>query len=107
MTNDQLAAVLAERVLHWRATPDRFLTGQRGWIPRWRFQPTEKLTDAIRLLEAVAPQEYSMTVDANGAFCARVSFCGATAEAHARTKPLAICLAVAAAAGIEVTGEDL
>ena len=102
MTLDQLTALLAERVLHWRASPDRFLTGQRGWMPRWKFQPTKKLTDAIRLLEAVNPSAYSVDAAANGAFCARVSVRGATAEAHARTKPVAICLAVAAVVGIEV-----
>jgi len=91
----------------WRAGPERFLTGNRSWVPRWKFQPTQKLADAIRLLEAAKPLEYSVAADANGAFCARVSVSGSTAEAHARTKPLAICLAVAVAVGIEVTGEDL
>src|ERR1039458_3711266 len=61
MTGDHLAAVLAERVMHWRVTPDRFLTGNRGWLPRWRFQPTKNPKDAFRLLEAVAPQEYSVS----------------------------------------------
>jgi hypothetical protein len=54
------------------------------------------------LLEAANPEEYSVAADASGAFCARVRLSGVTAEAHANTKPLAICLAVAAALGIEV-----
>jgi hypothetical protein len=102
ITPDQLTASLAARVLHWRATPDRFLTGRRGWLPRWKFQPAQKLADAIRLLEAANPEAYSVTAEANGAFCARVTVSGAIAEARARTKPLAICLAVAAVVGIEV-----
>jgi hypothetical protein len=100
-TPDQINAILAARVLHWRVTPDRFLTGDRGWLPRWKFQPTRKLADAIRLLEAADAKEYSVGADTNGDFRARVRIGGATAEAHANTKPLAICLAVAAAVGIE------
>jgi hypothetical protein len=101
-THDQLTACLAVRVLHWRVTPDRFLTGKRGWLPRWKFQPVQKLADAIRLMEAANPEEYSLSAGAKGGFCARVIISGTTAEAHANTKPLAICLAVSAALGIEV-----
>jgi hypothetical protein len=97
-----LVASLVERVFGWRVTPDRFLTGDRGWLPRWKFQPTQKLADAIRLLEATNPDEYSVGADANGGFYAMVTVSGKTAEAHASTKPLAICLTVAAALGIEV-----
>jgi hypothetical protein len=42
MTAEHLTSVLAERVLQWRVAPDRFLTGKRAWLPRWRsprFQP--------------------------------------------------------------------
>jgi hypothetical protein len=102
LSPDQLAACLAARVLHWRVAPDRFLTGDRGWLPRWKFQPAQKLSDAMRLLEAANAEEYSLSAGANGGFCARVSISGTTAEAHANTKPLAICLAVAAAVGLEV-----
>jgi hypothetical protein len=102
MTPEMLAAMLAEHVLRWRATPDRFLTGQRGWIPRWKFQPTKKLADAIRLLEAAMPQEYSVHVEANGDFRAMVSISGMTGQARDKSKPLAICRAIAAAVGIKV-----
>jgi hypothetical protein len=83
-------------------TAERFLTGDRRWLPRWKFQPAQKLADAIRLLEAANTEEYSVAATASGGYCARVRISGATAEAHADTKPLAICLAVAAAFGIEV-----
>jgi hypothetical protein len=103
MAPDQLTAILSQRVLNWRATPNRFLTRDRGWMPRWKFQPTERLSDATRLLEAANPEAYSIVAAANGAFCARVSVGGVTVEAHARTKPLAICLAIAKVIGVEVS----
>ena len=102
MTSSMLTHVLAERVMGWGVGPDRFLTGNRGWMPRWKFQPAQKLADAIRLLEAANTEEYSVAAGANGDFCARVRINGATTEGRANTKPLAICLAVAAAVGIEV-----
>jgi hypothetical protein len=102
MTSDQLTVLLAERVMHWRVTPERFLTGERGWLPRWRFQPTKKFTDAIRLLEAARPEEYSMDADAKGCSWVKVRIGGNSAQASDKSKPLAICRAVAAAYGIEV-----
>jgi hypothetical protein len=72
MTSDQLTAILAERVMVWTVGPDRFLMGNRRWMPRWRFQPIEKLADAQRLLERMAPQEYAMGAAENGGFWARV-----------------------------------
>ena len=107
MTTENLTILLAERVLQWRATPDRFLTGKRAWLPRWKFQPTKKLTDAIRLLEAAMPQEYAVRVEANGDFSVKVRISGASGRARARSKPIAICVAVAAAIGIDVPNELL
>ena len=101
-TTEQLTVLLAERVMRWGVAPDRFLTGNRRWMPRWRFQPTKKLTDAIRLLEAAMPEEYSMAVDARGYSWVKVRIGGNNAQASDRSKPLAICRAVAAAYGIEV-----
>jgi hypothetical protein len=37
MSDDTLTAYLAERVMRWNATPDRFIKSGRSWIPRWRF----------------------------------------------------------------------
>jgi len=51
MTSDVVTARLAERVMGWSVAPDRYLIGNRSWIPRWRFQPLERLEDAFRLLE--------------------------------------------------------
>jgi hypothetical protein len=36
MTSEQLTAVLAGRVMGWGVGPDRFLMGNRGWMPSWR-----------------------------------------------------------------------
>jgi len=43
MTGDQLTVTLGERVMGWRVGPDHFLMGNRRWLPRWRFQPDERL----------------------------------------------------------------
>lgn len=102
MTNENLAALLAKRVMGWGVGPDRFLTGNRGWIPRWRFQPTEKLPDALRLLDAAAPVEYDMRGGDGGTFHVRVRIGDTAAEVSSPCKPRAITCAIARAIGIEV-----
>jgi len=99
---ERLTALLAQRVMGWTVGPDRFMMGNRGWTPRWRFQPAEKLEDAFRLLEEAAPQEYSIYGDAKGSIHVRVQIAGSTGEARGTSKPLAIAHAVARAVGIEV-----
>jgi hypothetical protein len=102
MTNDQLTAVLAERIMGWTVGPERFMMGDRRWLPRWRFQPAMRLEDAFRLLERAAPQDYGVGTAKTGGFWARVRIAGATGEANEPTQPRAITLAVARAVGIEV-----
>ena len=51
MTTEQFTAALAERVMGWKACPDRFIKSERGWIPRTRFQPLVRLEDAFLLLD--------------------------------------------------------
>ena len=68
-TPDRLTELLAERLLGWRVTPDRFLTGNRGWRPRWRFQPLEHFADAAMVLEAAAPDEHEIRTDRCGVCC--------------------------------------
>jgi len=101
MTTDRLTAILAERVMGWSVAPDRLLLGDRRWQPRWRFQPTENLDDAFRLLEKAAPQNYSMGDDGKG-FWARVRIGKTVSEARQSSMPRAIAFAVARAFGIEV-----
>ena len=102
MTSDRLTSILAERVMGWRARPSRFLTGNRHWLTRWRFQPVKRLEDASRLLERAAPQEYSLERDHDGRFHVKVRIAGATGEARASSQASAISFAIARAIGIEV-----
>jgi hypothetical protein len=102
MTSELLTAILAERVMAWSVGPDRFLMGNRRWMPRWRFQPTEKLADALRLLEKAAPGEYNMSGEGDGKVRVHVRIGDATGEACGASKPLAITWAIARALGIEV-----
>ncbi|MFN7939113.1 MAG: hypothetical protein U0R19_37665 [Bryobacteraceae bacterium] len=102
MNRDKLEALLAERLMKWTVCPDRFLVGKRAWMPRWRFQPIEKLADAIRLLEEVRPQEYTIRGDDKGNICAKVRIAGKQGEATGTSLPLVITYAVARAVGIEV-----
>ena len=102
MTSDQLTAIMAERVMGWRVGPNRFLMGNRRWLPRWRFQPTERVADANRLLERAAPQEYSIDRAQDGRFWVKVRIAGATGEARKSTQARAITFAIARAIGIEV-----
>src|SRR5450755_4021469 len=101
MTDERLTALLAERVMGWSIGPDRFMTGNRSWIARWRFQPTEKLADALRLREVAAPEEYSLRGDSEGNSQVHVRIGRATGEACSVSKPRAITCAIARAVGIE------
>lgn len=102
MTTDHLTALLAERVMRWRTGPERFTMERRGWMPRWRFQPTEKLADALRLLEAAAPEEYNLRGDTEGNVHVHIRIGDATGEACSTSTPRAITFAIARAVGIEI-----
>jgi hypothetical protein len=102
MTSEMLTSLLAQRVLGWAVAPDRFLMGNRRWMPRWRFQPVERLPDAIRLLEAAAAERFEISTDDNGLLSVRVEIGGMTGEAQDRSKSRAITLAIAKALQINV-----
>lgn len=97
MTTENLTALLAQQVMRWAVAPDRFLVGNRRWLPRWRFQPTERLEDAFSLLDEAAPQEYTMGTDQNNTFWVQVRIAGVTGNARDTSKPRAITFAVARA----------
>jgi hypothetical protein len=101
MTNEQLAAILAERVMGWTISPERFMLGGRRWIPRWRFQPATRLEDAFRLLERVAPRDYATGAEGDR-FWARVLLDEASGEAHESSQARAISFAVARALRIDI-----
>ena len=102
MTNDQLTAILAERVMGWAVGPERFLMGNREWTPRWRFQPADKLEDAFRLLAEAKPQHYCICGDDKGNIHVQVRINGSAGEARGTSTPSVIAHAVARAFGIEV-----
>lgn len=102
MTDDQLAATLAARVMGWTVGPERFMMGGRRWIPRWRFRPATRLEDAFRLLEHLAPQDYTTGASENGGFWARVRVGGVTGEAIEPSQAQAVTYAAARAIGLEV-----
>jgi hypothetical protein len=85
-----------------RVGPDRFLPGDRRWLPRWRFQPAKRLEDAFRLLERVAPQEYSMGEIKGGGFWVEIRVAGVIGEAGESSKARALTYAIALAIGLEV-----
>ena len=101
MTIENLTAKLAERGMHWGIGPDRFLLGDRRWIPRWRFQPAVRLEDAFRLLERLTPDEYSMGAAPNGGFWVKVRVAGCVGEADELSKARSLTFAIARALGID------
>ena len=102
MTIETLTDLLAERVMRWRVTPSRFMTANRDWIKRKKFQPTARIGDAFRLLEKAAPERCEMGFCTSGPFCVEVRIAGTTGRARHLSKPLAITLAVSRALKIEV-----
>ena len=106
MTAEHLTAVLAERVLHWRSTPDRLLTGKRAWIPRWRFQPLANVEDAFQLV-AAAGASYSLTATADGTVMAQLCVGGRTGTALGKITAATITVALAQSIGINVPDELL
>jgi hypothetical protein len=102
MTPQVLTGILAERVMKWTASPNRFMLGNGRWVPRWRFQPCENLANAFELLDAVRPKAYSMGADETGSIYAKVQIGGVVGECRNRSMPLAITFAVARASGIDV-----
>lgn len=101
MTSDKLVAVLAERVMGWTPHPGRYSMKDRRWIPAWRFQPLKNTEDAIRLLDASDPEEYTVSARRGGAVTVRVLIRGIAGEASDASKARAITHAVARAIGLE------
>ncbi len=105
MTQGRLTALLAERVMRWAVGPDRFMMGNRSWMSRWQFQPTEKIEDALRLLQEAAPQDYVIYGDRKGDLQVRVRVGAGTGTATGSSMAMAITIAVARAVGLDVPDE--
>lgn len=99
MTDRLLLDRLVERVFGWHPTPDRFMTGSRGWIRRAGFRPFHDVRDALRLADALTRQ-YSLTSHPGG-FTAEIHLRGRTGRATAGQKARAITLAVAQIVDLE------
>jgi hypothetical protein len=99
MTSDQLTTILAERVLGWKASPDRFIKPGRSWTPRSRFKPLVRLEDAFLLLNR-AGGTYALSVGEDGAFNAEVRVGERIGKASGEPKARAITVAISRALGI-------
>jgi hypothetical protein len=100
VTNDQLAATLAERILGWRVGPERFLLGNRQWITRSQFRPFDRVQDAFRLLRKT-PSAFSLTKTRDGVFTAIVQVGDRAGTASGQAAAAAITSAIARALGVD------
>jgi hypothetical protein len=103
---EQLPAALAQRVLGWTVAPERFLTGRRGWIPRWHFQPLKRVEDAFKLLDAAATG-FTLTLSGDQVFTALVRVGSNTGSATGESKAATITVALARAIGLDVPDSAL
>jgi hypothetical protein len=102
MTTDQLTALLVERIMGWRPTRDKFIMANRQWLNRWRFQPTSDPRHALRLLEETGAEDFTISGRQSRDYRVAVRIHGALGEASENSIPLAICVAVARALGMEL-----
>ena len=91
---------LAHRVLGWVVASDRYLTGGRSWQPKWRFCPTRKIEDAVRLLQAAAPRRYTVNFR-DGQFRVQIQLKRGLGRATGDSLPRVIVLAIARALRLE------
>jgi len=98
----QLTEALARMALGWKTAPNRYLMRDRGWLPMWRFKPTERIADAFQLLETDAVLDYVLRVDRHGVCWVKVRTTATSAEASGTSLPLTICVAIARVYGIHV-----
>ena len=102
MTDAVLIDLLAQRVLGWGVSPDRYLLGRRSWIPKWRFNPLEKLDDAFKLLDHSKLSRYDISMSGDGGFQVEIDVDGNVGKAAGEPKPRTIVLALARSLGLEV-----
>ena len=96
----QLTEDLARLVMGWRSTANRFLKPGRGWLPKWRFAPLERLEDAFQLLRAA--NRYVLSCNPNHIFTAEIWIGRRTGKASDEHEARAIAIAAGRALGLEV-----
>jgi hypothetical protein len=101
LSDRALIDLLAEQVLGWRVAPERFMTEDRSWLPRWRFNPLERLDDAFVLLDRSLPARYQIA-QAKGEFQVEVESNGRIGTAAGSPKARIITFALARSLGLEV-----
>ena len=85
---------LAHEVLHWRTAPGRFLTGNRSWRVRWKFNPLAKIEDAFKLIDAAEPTSYTISLKGD-CFFVEVQVKGKIGKASGASRPRTIVMALA------------
>jgi hypothetical protein len=103
VTNDQLTAILAERILGWRVGPERFILASRQWITRAHFQPSDRIQDAFRLLKEAA-SGFSLIKTPDGVFTATVQVGDRTGTSSGHAAAATITRAIARAIGVDLEG---
>jgi hypothetical protein len=97
-----LTALLVQHVMGWTVGPNRFLMDGRRWLPKWRFQPTKNIADALRLLHTANVSNYALHFDTSGRYRAKLRSNGSWYEASNSSLCVAVCLAIADIYGIHV-----
>ena len=101
MNDDKLTDELAQRVMGFKVTPDRYIKSGRVWMPKWRFTPLTSLDDAFHLLECAADR-FRLETPRGGPFRAEVRIAGQLGRASGEPKSRTITIALARALGMEV-----
>lgn len=94
---------LAVQVMGWGLAQDRYVLGQRRWLPRWRFQPLHRVEDAFRLLQKADPQQFTMQRNARGITQIKLCLNGKKGEARSSSTACAVTLAIARALALEAS----
>lgn len=95
----KLAGRLAELIMGWKLTRDRFIKPDGGWSPRWRFRPCDDVADAFALLDR-ATDKFSL-VKERDVFTAEVHIEDRLGKAVGEHKARTITTAIARALGVE------
>jgi hypothetical protein len=106
LSANQITSILAERLMGWRSSPERFLIGNRRSFPRWRFQPFGRLQDARKILE-MAATSFVLTMTADRTFSMQVRIGKAKGIATGKSEPAVITTAIARAIGLQVADQAL